>query len=409
MSSVADAPVHDADVLVLGASFAGIEVVHQLVRMAGPRRLRTVVIDRQRSHGYLPLVQERLVGRLPVQGSELATAAYLDSIPDVRFVEGEIVGLGVDARTVELADCRRFSARAIVVALGSTLAPPPEIEGREHLLSHKSSVEFARLRSELDRVLAGDEPEPRIVVVGGGLSAVELAAELACIRGFSPRPWPHPPTITLVARGPRLLPQLAPRVGARALAVLQSQGVEVKLGATLVAANPEGVLVREGEAEVHVPCALALWAGGVRPAPILGALGLPLRPDGWLAVGPTLQCFTMGQGPEELFACGDGVRVVGGDGEWPTMQRAIECIWQAKVVARNLLTLLGQAPGFPDGVPPLRPHRLRRSFFYGVSLGRRSLVVRGPLVLDLPGVNQWFRRWLMRQYFVRYTPWVAAG
>jgi len=37
-----------------------------------------------------------------------------------------------------------------------------------------------------------------------------------------------------------------------------------------------------------------------------------------------------------------------------------------------------------------------------VSLGKRSLVVWGPLVVDAPGVNHWFRRWLMQQYFARY-------
>ena len=54
----------DADVLVLGASFAGIELVHQLQRRADPPGLRIVVVDRVREHGYLPLVHERLVGVL---------------------------------------------------------------------------------------------------------------------------------------------------------------------------------------------------------------------------------------------------------------------------------------------------------------------------------------------------------
>ena len=53
-------------------------------------------------------------------------------------------------------------------------------------------------------------------------------------------------------------------------------------------------------------------------------------------------------------------------------------------------------------MPPLQPHTLRPGFAYGVSLGRRSLVVWGPLCVDLPRINHWFRRWLMRQYFARY-------
>jgi NADH dehydrogenase FAD-containing subunit len=107
----------------------------------------------------------------------------------------------------------------------------------------------------------------------------------------------------------------------------------------------------------------------------------------------------------DVFACGDAVRVIGGEGRWPTMQRAIECIWQAKRVAKNVLALLDEPPGYPNGVPPLSPHVLHRDFAYGVSLGKRSLVLWGPLIVDVPGVNHWFRRWLMRQYFARYRPY----
>ena len=50
----------------------------------------------------------------------------------------------------------------------------------------------------------------------------------------------------------------------------------------------------------------------------------------------------------------------------------------------------------------LTRHRLREDFAHGVSLGARSLVVYGGLVVDRPRVNTWFRRFLMRRYFARY-------
>jgi NADH dehydrogenase len=97
------------------------------------------------------------------------------------------------------------------------------------------------------------------------------------------------------------------------------------------------------------------------------------------------------------------VRIQGGEGEWPTMQRAIECLWQAKVVAEGVLALADHDPAYPEGVPPLRPHRLRRTFFYGVSVGAKSYVVYRGLRVHVPWVTPWFRRWLMRQYFARYA------
>lgn len=400
MSSAVDPQRHDADVLVLGASFAGIEVLYQLQRRASSPPPRVIVVDRERRHGYLPLVQERLVGTIDPAASVLETAAWIDSVEGARFVQAEVVGFDPDRREVELDDGRTLRARVVVVALGSVLAPPASLPGGERLLVYKSGPELEATRAAIGALLDGDGDDRRIVVVGGGISGVELAGELAALRERK-SPWRRVPEVTLVGAEPRLVPILPEKVGDRARAILAAQGVDVRTGARLTAVHDGGVTIREGAEELEIPCGVAVWTGGIRPAPMLAKLGLPLTEDGWLAVAPTLQCFPTDRARAGVFACGDAVRVIGGTGRWPTMQRAIECIWQAKVVAKNVLTLLA-APADAKEVPPLFPHRLRTTFAYGVSLGRRSLVVWGPLCVDVRGVNHWFRRWLMRQYFARY-------
>jgi NADH dehydrogenase len=418
---------HRCDVVVLGASFAGIEVLLQLQRrMARP--LQIVVVDRQERHGYIPLVHERLTGRLP-GATELDTAAFVGSLPGVRFVKDEVISLDPKAKRVELRSGQKIEARFVVVALGSELAPPAGLPGGEHLVRYKRGEEVERARERLAAVLGsgGDlaagvgagsggaategDARPRLVVVGGGISGVELAAELGYLGRVRPAGW-RSPAVTLVSASTRLLPELVPGVARKAGAVLRELGVDVRLRTRVTAVEPDAVrLVGVGEGgdaasvEERLACAAAFWSGGIRPAPVLEHLGLPLTSDGWLAVGPTLQCFaTAVMSQPDVLACGDAVRVVGGEGEWPTMQRAIECLWQAKVVARNLVTLAAQAPDYPQGVPPLRPHVLRPTFAYGVSLGGRSLVVYERARVDVPVVNVWFRRWLMRQYFARYAP-----
>jgi NADH:ubiquinone reductase (H+-translocating) len=420
---------HRCDVLLLGASFAGVEVLLQLQRRL-PRPLKILVVDRQERHGYIPLVHERLTGRLPPEATELPTAAFVGSLPGVRFVQGEVIALDPKAKRVELRSGQRIEARFVVVALGSELAPPPGLPGGEHLLRYKLEGEVEHARERLAEVL-GDgagEARPRLVVVGGGISGVELAAELAHLGTVRPEGW-RSPVVTLVSASTRLLPELAPGVGRKAGASLKAQGVDVRLRTRVAAVEADAVrLASLASAEIdtaplsaeelaraphraqlpgeeRLGCAAAFWAGGIRPAPALELLGLPRTPEGWLAVGPTLQCFpTAVPSQPDVFACGDAVRVIGGQGQWPTMQRAIECLWQAKVVAKNLVTLAEHAPEYPQGVPPLLPHVLRETFPYGVSLGGRSLVVYGGARVDVPGVNVWFRRWLMRQYFARYAP-----
>lgn len=211
--------------------------------------------------------------------------------------------------------------------------------------------------------------------------------------------------MTLVHAGDRLLPGLTPRAGEKAARLLSAQGVDVRLRTRLRALalghaqieGPEGGLD-------ELPATLAFWTGGLRPSPLVPQLGLPVTADGWLSVGPTLQCFpTPVPTDPEIFAGGDVVRIHGGDGQWATMQRAIECIWQANTIARNVLELLAEPVGYPDGVPPLHPHHLRTDFPHGVSIGARSLIVYGRAVSDLGAVSVGFRRWLMRRYFARYA------
>lgn len=401
---MSSAEIDDVDLLVLGASFAGIEVLHQLWRRHDGKVV-TAVVDRQRSHGYIPLVQERLCGRLPIAGATLDTASFVESLPHTQFVEDEIVAFSPTDKVATLASGRRLRGRVVVVALGSVLQPPPSIPGGERLVVHKLAAEFDDARQRLEATLTSGGAAPAIVVVGGGITGVELAGELAQLSKTRPTGWAAP-KVTLLSRSERLVENLPESVARAVLRILVAQGVQVRLKTALVEVLPDAVVVEGEDGRESVDAALAFWGGGVRPAPIVDSLGLPRTDDGWLRVGPTLQCFATPKPTQyEVFACGDAVRIFGGDGRWPTMQRAIECIWQAKVVAKNIIRLLKEKPDYPDGIPPLVPHRLRPSFPYGVSLGAKSLVVVGAVrVTHIPGLTPWFRRFLMRQYFERYTP-----
>ncbi|MCR9164997.1 MAG: NAD(P)/FAD-dependent oxidoreductase [Nannocystaceae bacterium] len=392
------------EILILGASFAGVEVVYQLVRAFDGRPPPIVVVDRQESHGYLPLVQERLCGVLDPEASKLRTRAFIESVPGARFVRGEVEAFDAASKTVTLADGSRLTGRFVVVALGSGFDAPAVIDGAQHVLAYKGEAAFDEALGALEGALDGAQEPVDVVVVGGGISGCELAGELAALSGQRPAGWAAP-RVRLVAGASALVEGLGARISAKAQRALERQGVTVELSTRLSA-------VRDGEADVlregalhTVPAAVVLWAGGIQPASVLARLGLPQTRTGWLAVGPTLQCFVdASMTRPDIFACGDAVRICGGEGQWDTMQRAIECIWQAQVVASNLRTLHAEPADYPEGVPPLRPHTLREEFFYGLSLGARSLVVYRGFGLDVPGVNHRFRRWLMRQYFARYSP-----
>jgi NADH dehydrogenase len=410
--------VTDCDVLILGGSMAGIELVHQLRRSPAGRALRIVVIDRQAAHGYIPLAHERLCGRLPMSTSELATAQQVENAGN-RYVLGELVGIDAHTKTVELASGERVSGRFVVVALGSALAAPHWLPGREHLLGYKFATELDESRTHLEALLDGSRAripqdnqrrgqshgtdavgERRLVVIGGGISGVELAGELAHLARVRPPGW-RAPAVTLIHSGTRLLPELPERAGRRAESLLRQQHVDVCLRTRVVQVERAAVMVQGPGGATEIPCDGAYWAGGLQPAEVLADLDLPRTPTGWLSVDPKFQCSPVPSSHPGIFAFGDAVRVVDGTSEWPTVQRASECLPQAKVVARNIMLLAAEPPEYPNGVPPLVSYRPHSEAPYGVNIGGAALLVIGRLVLNAPRFNTWVRRSVVMPWYLR--------
>ncbi len=252
--------------------------------------------------------------------------------------------------------------------------------------------------ARLDSLIREHQGELPVYVVGGGISGCELAGELALLakerRGLK---------VTLVQRGPRLLEGLWSNVGRAALRILSRQGVDVRLGSHVERNVDAGTWLVDAQGKrEQIQRGVVVWSVGVSPPAILPALNLPLDDRGWLSVGTTLQCF-----PEAvpshpgIFAGGDVVTIYSATGPLYAMRRAIEAIVQGSALAKNLRELL-RWNGKLDDYPALSPYRPLRDFPHGVSLGRRSLIVYGPICLNLLGFSVWFRRFLMRQYLARY-------
>ncbi|HUQ80308.1 MAG TPA: FAD-dependent oxidoreductase, partial [Gemmatimonadaceae bacterium] len=175
------------------------------------------------------------------------------------------------------------------------------------------------------------------------------------------------------------------RHAARALDRL---GVRCVLSRTVHDMSANVVVLDDGQT---IDTDITVWAGGVRPNRSVARLGLPTMSTGHIAVTPRLAVETL----EGVYAIGDVARVVEGGTTWPTMERAIEAIWQGSLLARRL------AGQWADDDGPT--HRLRRDFFYGLSLGpRHSVVVYGKAWVG-SRLFVSFRRWLERAYYVRFA------
>ncbi len=384
----------DCDLLIVGASFTGVELLHQLRRRGTLERMRTIVVDRRPVHAYIPLAHEVATGRGAEDEYRLDTRAYVHSLPNCSYLVAEVTRIDAVRRTARLASGRELQGRTMVIALGSELSAPSSLDPGGTFMSAKFGSEISALRERLE----SDTPN-HVVVVGGGITGVEMAGEIAEWRAKNE----HPCNVTLAHGGPALLHATCPGAARLSERLLEQLGVEVHTETRVESVDSANVVLHSSAGNTtHLPCDLVLWGGGISPTPLTRELELQHTSAGWLRVDEHLRCLLPGADVAPgVFAGGDAVRVWDGAREWPTMQRAIECIWQGRVLAKNVTAYLDTLDGAPS---KLTRHKLRRHFPYGVSIGKHSLVVYRRLAVNLRSLGVWFRRWLMRQYFRRYRP-----
>lgn len=371
--------------VVIGCSFGGLECVHRLARLSS-RRDRITVIEANGTHAYVPLLHEVVSGAMPVRAISFDRATHCRTL-GASFIEATALGIDATRQWVTTDRAGTIAFDRLVVATGAAPALPQG--GRNGAVIPVRSLDDALAllrRVRAVRAVAPAAARPtRAVVVGGGISGVEWAAELAHA-GIDGEPL-H---VTLVAKSSRLVPELCGGAADWAARRLESIGVEVVLGqrATL-SPDPAGprVVVADGRSW---GCDAVVWAAGITPSDSVRRYGLPRTASGALAVDSRLRV----PGAPHIHAIGDAIELAAVPGAAPPARRAIEAMRQAKYVARAL-TRGSDNPYVPLGTFP-----------YGLSVGggASAIVFGGAWFVASP--NAWFRRALCRAYHDRYR--VAA-
>jgi len=168
----------------------------------------------------------------------------------------------------------------------------------------------------------------RVVVVGGGTAAVEMAANL----GHLARETGRIGGITLVSRS-NVLGDFPEKARAHARGALARWGVESIEG---IAAESiaEGVVRLENGANLEGE--MVFVAIGIRPSPLFRDSGLPTGEDGGLLVNDCLQCVDH----PELFGGGDCISLAGSS----LARVGVYAVRQNRLLHRNLLAFLEGRP-----------------------------------------------------------------
>lgn len=246
-------------VVVIGGGYAGVLAANRLQRRADVTLInpRAAFVERIRLHQL-------------VTGSSTATQDYADVLGTaVRLVVDAARHIDAASRTVHLDSGAALDYDYLIYAVGSTGAIPEGAPGASEFAYPLAELEQAQ---RLHARLADVPPGAPVVVVGGGLTGIEAAAEFAEAGR----------AVTLVCG--QLAPSLAASGRRSVTRKLTALGVDV-VAARVAAVSADAVTLDDGRV---LPSAATVWTAGFGVPGLAAASGLSTDELGRLRTDETL-------------------------------------------------------------------------------------------------------------------------
>lgn len=259
-------------ILILGAGFAGIYAFFELhKRYHNDPSVSLRLISATDYFLFTPLLHEVATGG--VSQENVAFNIYSMAPCCLDFTKARVEKIDTAARSVKTS-AGEFEYDYLIYALGAgtNFFGLPDA-AQKRVLPLKTLADARAIKARLVGLFKQGEM-PHVVVVGGGPTGVEVAAEAheyleQLIKTFRILKAPHP--LTLVHGGNRLLPNFSPDLGADAAAVLKKRGVEIIGNDTVVDVDATEIALASGR---RLKANVVIWAAGVKvnPAPFYPAV-----------------------------------------------------------------------------------------------------------------------------------------
>lgn len=366
-------------IVILGAGFGGMYVSKKLIRQVKKGKIDVTIVNRTNYFLFTPLLHEVATGGLsPRSVAEPLREVFAKT--GVRVVQGTVEKIDTTTRTVflkgNLGTCSlRYDQLVIATGAESNYYGIPGAD--RYTMSLKNLSDAYLIRNKVidlfeQAILENDTVRRRellsFVVVGGGATGVEVAAEMAeFINGMVHRYYydtegidedgsrpdekrrchPEEPSVTLIHTGKELLEQFSPRLRVAAQKRLMHNGVHLKLECTVTTVTKDGLTLSDGST---VRSSTIIWAAGVKPIiPYFEGIP-PTLTGGRLAVDEYFRLLKH----HNIFALGDVAAyfdqdsaALPGTPDKPTRplpMLAQVAVSESRIVARNVLASVYEKP-----------------------------------------------------------------
>jgi NADH:ubiquinone reductase (H+-translocating) len=350
-------------IVIVGGGAGGLELVRRLGAKLGRDAYDVILIERNQTHIWKPLLHEVAAGSLDANLDEVGYRShghrwgyrfFLGSLETIdRAARQVVVAPILDEDGTEIIGRHRIRYDYLVLCVGAVSNDFGTPGVREHCLFLEDREQADRFRQKLlnhclrvSRTMttdSGADAYVNVTIVGGGATGVELAAELfnaaSALKHYGLEVFDESRLrVTLVEAGPRILPALPINLAEAAHKELEALGVRVLVNTSIMEATSTGMGTRTGEV---IGADLKIWAAGVRAPDVLKDIaGLETTRSNQLVVRPTLQTTR----DDRIFAIGDCCYFKPDDSDRPVPPRAQAAHQMVRTAYRNVLSLIVDRP-----------------------------------------------------------------
>ncbi|MET8771192.1 FAD-dependent oxidoreductase [Streptomyces sp. NPDC004658] len=297
-------------IVVLGAGYTGAITAGRLARRLRPEDVAITLVNAE------PDFVERVRLHQLAAGQDLTPRPLHEMFAGtgVRLRLARVTGVDVERRTVAVADANgaeELEYDTLVYALGSGWNDRGVPGAAEHAYEIAGRAGALRLRERLARLAAGQP----VVVVGGGLTGLEAAAEIAEAR---------PDLDVALAAGGGLGDWLSDKGRAHVRKVFAGLGVTVHEHTAVTAVAADHVTTADG---ASIPAAVTVWTTGFAVHPIARATSLEVTGTGQIVVDRSMRSVSH----PDVYAVGDAALAMG-PGDKPlrmSCASGVPAAWQA--------------------------------------------------------------------------------
>ncbi|WP_121628188.1 NAD(P)/FAD-dependent oxidoreductase [Poseidonibacter antarcticus] len=304
-------------VVIIGGGYSGIYALRELAKN---KNIQITLIDKHTFHNLQPEVYDLIANKSNIADVtiDLTTLCMGINHDYVEYKNLKVRRIDKEAQKIYTEEKEIVTYDYLVMAAGTRTFFPPQIPGLNNAhdikklhwaMFFKQSFEnqlFKKIRDEAKQC-----EDTHIVVVGAGLSGVEIAAEMAYNskmffkRGnFSCDNL----KISLVSSSDTILPGLSPKLISMSHQRLKSLGINVITSTKLTECHKDHLELSNGVKIYH---SFIIFTGGIEASPITTDLDVDKNRRGQILVNEFLQA----NGHENIFAVGDVAEIKDKKGE----------------------------------------------------------------------------------------------